>query len=111
MTRLQRFRDQFAPWAGVALGTLAAGIMHQAGSDSIFNDCAVASPVPVLILGVLAIVGVVLAALMSLRVARNGGETGARRMIGAVSVGMAVLFVFAIVMPMIASLVLPPCFG
>ena len=110
MTRAQ-FREQFAPWAGIALGTLAAGVMHQAGSDSVFNDCAVASPVPVLVIGVVAIVVVVLAALMSLRVARSAGEGRSRRMIGGISVGMAGLFLMAIIIPMIASLVLPPCFA
>jgi uncharacterized membrane protein len=111
VTRLQRFRELFAPWAGIALGTLAAGVMHQAGSDSVFNDCAVATPLPVLIIGIVAIVVVVLAGLMSLRVARNEREGRSRRMIGGVSVGMSGLFLLAIIIPMIASLVLPPCFG
>ena len=111
MTRFEQFREQFAPWAGTALGTLAAGVMHQAGSDSIFNDCAVATPIPVLILGIVAIVVVALAAMMSWRVARNEGDGPSRRLIGLVSVGMAGLFLFAIILPMLASLVLPPCFG
>ena len=37
----ERIRDRFMPWAGLALGTLGAGLSHQLGSDSTFHDGAV----------------------------------------------------------------------
>jgi hypothetical protein len=111
VTRLQRFRAQFAPWSGLAAGTVAAGIMHQAGSESVFNDCAVASPVPVLLIGLASFIVVIGAAFVSWRVACSDGEGQSRRLIGFVSVGVSALFLIAIVLPMLASLVLPRCFG
>jgi hypothetical protein len=111
VTRLQRFRRQFTPWSGLAAGTVAAGVMHQAGSESVFNDCAVGSPVPVLVIGLISMVVVVGAGLVSWRVARSDGEGQSRRLIGFVSVGMSALFLMAIALPMLASLVIPRCFG
>jgi hypothetical protein len=47
---------------------------------------------------------------LSLPILRGEGEGGARRVIATISVGMAALAIFAIILPLIASLTLPPCF-
>jgi hypothetical protein len=111
MKRAAELRDLFIPWSGLLAGTIGAGLAHQVGSDSVFNDCVVASPVPVLIVSLAGLALAVGGGLLSWRVVRSRSEGPARRLVGIVSVGAAALFVMAILLPMIASLVLPPCFG
>lgn len=98
------------PWAGLVAGIVGGALAHQFGSDGTFDDCAVISPVPLLIIALLSLALVVVGGLESLRVVRSESETPARRVVAIVSIGMAALFIMAIVLPMIASLVLPPCF-
>jgi hypothetical protein len=43
-------------------------------------------------------------------VLRAEEETPARRVVATISVGAAALFVFSMILPVIASLILPPCF-
>ena len=45
----ERIRDGFMPWAGLALGTLGYFIQHQLGSDAVFQDCRIGSPLVVII--------------------------------------------------------------
>jgi hypothetical protein len=105
----ERIRDRFLPWAGIALGTLGAGLAHQIGSDSTFQDCHYSSP-GIIILGTLiGLALVALGALGSWRVYAADGETPARRMISFVSLMACALFALAIVLPFIASLVIPRC--
>jgi hypothetical protein len=110
MSRAARFREQFMPWAGLVVGLAAAGIAHQFGSEGVFNDCAVNSPVPLLIVALLCIAATAAAGLASWRIAANRSEGPTRRLVGLVSGGTAALFVFAMLLPMIASLLLPRCF-
>ena len=104
-------RDQFAPWSGLVVGLAGTGLVHQFGSEATFNHCAAASPVPILIGSIVGIVVTFAAALESWRVARNSSEGPSRRLVGIVSVGTAALFVMAMLLPMIASLVIPQCFA
>jgi hypothetical protein len=105
----ERIRDRFLPWAGIALGTLGAGLAHQIGSDSTFQDCQYSSP-GIIVLGTLiGLALVALGALGSWRVYAADGETPARRMISIVSLMACALFALAIVLPFIASLVIPRC--
>jgi hypothetical protein len=110
MSRAGRLREQFMPWAGLVVGLAAAIIAHQFGSEGTFNDCAVASPVPLLIVAVLCIAATVVAMLASWRIAANRSEGPTRRLVGLISASTAALFVFAMMLPMIASLLLPRCF-
>jgi len=97
------------PWAGLVLGTLAAGFVHQFGSDSTFDKCHAVVPVPVLLVAAAGLLICILAGLASWRSLRGEDEL-ARRVVAIISVGCAALFSLAILLPMIAALVLPPCF-
>lgn len=108
--KIHELREQFMPWAGLVVGIFGIGFAHQFGSDSVFNECEVASPIPLLVAAVAGILITVLAAFVSWRVVSNRDEGPARRLIATISVGAAALLVFATLLPMIASLVLPPCF-
>jgi hypothetical protein len=103
------FAGAFAPWAGLAIGLMAAAFVHQYGSDSTFDHCGTASPGPLLIVAVAGLIACLLSGLASWR-GIHGLANEARRVVGVVSIGMAFLFAFAILLPMIASLILPACF-
>ena len=108
--RWERFRDAFAPWSGLALGTLAGAFAHQVGSEGVFDEC---NSSPALVVTVAAIAAVVLAigALQSWGVFRSDAEGHARKLVAIISVGTAVLVAYAIFLPLVASLVIPACFG
>ena len=105
----ERARDRFMPWAGLALGTLGAGLAHQIGSDSTFQDCRVGSPRVVIIAVAVGLVLVALGALGSWRVYGADSETPARRMIALVSTMACAIYAMAIILPFIAALVIPRC--
>jgi hypothetical protein len=102
-------RDRFMPWAGLALGTLGAGLAHQIGADATFQDCHYSSPGIVILAALLGLAVVALGALGSWRVYGGEGEGPARRMIAVVSLMACGLYAMAIVLPVIASLVIPRC--
>ena len=105
----ERIRDRFMPWSGLALGTLGAGFAHQLGADSTFQDCRVASP-GVIVVGTLvglALIG--LGALGSWRVCGAKDEPPARHLIAVVSLMASALFALAVILPFIASMVIPRC--
>jgi hypothetical protein len=109
MTRSE-IRDQFLPWTGLLTGFAGWAITHQFGADSTFDNCAVAVPGPVLIVALLGIAAAVWGGLMSWGVLRDDKEAPARQVVASISVGAAALFVLAMLLPMIAALVIPPCF-
>ena len=102
--------DLFMPWAGLAAGVLAAGVTHQFGAEGTFDNCAVISPIPLLLVNLAGIALIAVGALASWRILREDSETHARKVIAFISVGAAGLFVLAILLPIIASLVIPPCY-
>ena len=107
----ERIRDRFMPWAGLAFGTLGGGLAHQIGSDSTFQDCHFSSPLIVILAAVLGLILVALGALGSWRVYGADGEGPARRMIAIVSMMACGIFALAIILPFIASLVIPRCWA
>jgi uncharacterized membrane protein YidH (DUF202 family) len=107
--KTERIRDRFMPWSGVALGTLGGGLAHQIGADATFQDCHFSSPLVVILAAILGLVLVALGALGSWRVYAGDGEGPARKMIAIVSVMACGIYVVAIVLPLIASLVIPRC--
>jgi uncharacterized membrane protein YidH (DUF202 family) len=108
--RRSQIADSLMPWAGLAVGIVAAAVVHQFGSQGTFDHCRQISPVPLLVVALIGIAVTVVAGLASWRVLRAEDETPARKVVATVSVGSAALFVFSMILPMIASLVLPPCF-
>ena len=105
----ERIRDRFMPWAGLALGTLGAGLAHQIGSDSTFQDCQYSSPAVIFAGTILGISLVTLGALGSWRVYSADSETPARKLVAVVSLMACGLFAIAIILPFIASLLIPRC--
>jgi hypothetical protein len=103
-------RGLLMPWAGLVAGLAGAALAHQFGSEGMFDNCAVISPVPLLLAAALGLALAIGGGLASLRVIRGEAETPVRKVVATVSVGSAALFCFAILLPTIASLVLPPCF-
>ena len=97
------------PWAGIALGTLGTGLAHQLGADSTFQDCRFGSPMIVIIGTIVGLLLVALGALVSWRVCDAEAETPARRMVATVSVMASGIFAMAILLPFIASMVIPGC--
>lgn len=110
MKRRSQFAVLLMPWAGLAVGILAAGAVHQFGSQGVFDHCRPMSPIPLLVACVLGIAVTVIAALASGRVLRDQAETQARKVVAVVSVGMAALFILSMILPMFAALILPACF-
>jgi hypothetical protein len=100
----------FQPWAGLIAAVLAAGIAHQFGSEGMFDDCQRIGPGPLQIVAILCMTCALAGGWFSLPILRAEGEGGARRVIAIISVGMAALAFFSIILPLIASLTLPPCF-
>jgi len=98
-----------APWAGLLVGLTAFAVVHQYGSDATFDDCGTVSPGPLLIVAFIGLVACAASGFASWRALRSSGSE-VRRVVAVTSVGMAALFVFAILLAMIAALVLPPCF-
>lgn len=108
--KTSELRDFVMPWSGLAIGILAAGVDHQFGAEGTFDSCRAISPIPILVVSLIAILVTIVGALLSVRILRDEAETQARKVIAAVSVGSAALFVFAMILPVIASLILPACF-
>jgi hypothetical protein len=107
----ERIRDRFMPWAGLALGTLGAGLAHQIGADATFQDCQYSSPGIVILGTVIGLVLVALGALGSWRVYGADGEAPARRFIAVVSLMACAIYAIAIILPFIASMVIPRCWA
>ena len=109
MSRARRMIEVLAPWAGLVVGLAAFSTVHQYGSDGVFDDCQTVTPGPLLVVALIGVLACLASALLSWRTMRSeAGE--AKRVVAVVSIGMAALFVFAILLAMIAALVLPPCF-
>jgi len=109
-TRSERLREAFAPWAGLVAGTIGGAVAHQAGSEGVFDECA-SSPGLVIIVCLVGLAIVAVGALVSWPVFRTREEGPARRLVAAVSLATDALIAFAILLPVIASLVIPPCYA
>ena len=111
MKHARQLEAGFLPWSGLCASFLGFAVVHQWGSDGVFDSCGNhGSPaiLPIVLLG-LGIAGA--GALGSLRIVRRTGESVPRRFIGMVSLAAAALFALAMLLPAIASLLIPRCFG
>jgi hypothetical protein len=107
----ERIRDGFMPWAGLALGTTGYFLAHQIGSDSTFQDCRFSSPWIVILGTVLGLVVIGGGAFGSWGVYAARDETPARRLIAVVGLLACTLYTIGVVLPLIASLVIPRCWA
>jgi CHASE2 domain-containing sensor protein len=108
--RSSEFADLMMPWAGLLTAFVALAVAHQFGSEGMFDHCVSVSPVPLTIVSLLAIAAAVVGGLISWRVFRNESEAPARKVIAVISAGCALLFCIAMILPIIAAMVIPPCF-
>lgn len=107
--KTERFRDRFKPWAGIALGTVGAGLAHQLGSDSTFQDCTAGSPTVVIIGTIVGLALIGLGVLLSWQVYGREEEGPSRHLLATVSLLACVFFALAVVLPFIASMLIPRC--
>jgi hypothetical protein len=107
----ERIRDGFMPWAGLALGTTGYFLAHQIGSDSTFQDCRISSPLIVILGILLGLLVIALGALGSWRVYAADAEPPARRLVAVVGLLACALYTMGVVLPFIASLVIPRCWA
>jgi hypothetical protein len=107
----ERIRDRFLPWSGLALGTTGYFLAHQLGSDTVFQDCRVGSPGMVIVAMIVGLAIVGLGALGSWRVYAGERDGPARHLVAVVSMLACIFFAIAIVLPFIASMVIPPCWA
>ncbi|MCA1652880.1 MAG: hypothetical protein ABR588_04860 [Sphingomicrobium sp.] len=100
----------FLPWAGLSASFLGLAIVHQWGSDGVFDSCPSYPPAAVGLILLLGLAIAVAGALGSLMVVRRDASVP-RRFIAMLSLGAACLFALAMVLPFTASLIIPICFG
>ena len=102
--------EAFAPWAGLVVGIIAWATAHQFGADGMFDDCAAFAPGPLLAVAVVAIIATAISGFLSWGAFKRQGPRQALRVVAVVSVGLAALFCLAIIYPILATLIIPPCF-
>lgn len=113
MRMLTQAKLQAWPWAGFLLGGLGLILNHQVGSDSNHDFCLGSGAPLVITVGLLCLGLAAAGAFLSWKLWRRGEhhETSVRRFIALISMMSAALFSFAILMPIIAALLIPRCFG
>jgi hypothetical protein len=107
--KVERARDRFMPWGGLALGTLGFFVAHQIGSDATFQDCRIGSPWIVIVGTIVGLAIIGAGSLASLPVFRADAEPPARRLVAAVSLMATAIFALAVILPFLASLIIPGC--
>ncbi len=110
MKRAGSYKDLFLPWAGLVFGFLGWWLAHEFGYAASFDSCEHSAPLPVICVTLLCIAAAIGGAWASSAILRGQGEGTARRVIATISVGIVGLFVLAMLLPVIATLILPPCF-
>lgn len=110
MKGASKLADLMLPWAGLVIGLIAFAVAHQFGSDGTFDHCQSVSPGPLTLVSALSILATIGAAFASWTVFHSDSEAPARKIVAFVSVGSSILFVIAMVLPIIAASVIPPCF-
>ena len=101
--------DQAQPWLGIAAAALGWGASPQVASSAIFDDCRVATPAFVLIVGAIGLVVAVGGGLFSWDIWRRADETPGRHFLGLTGALLAGLASFAIILQSISALIIPPC--
>jgi hypothetical protein len=105
----RRYLDASRPWAGLVIGVVALGVVHQYGSEGAFNDCRANAPVPLLLVSLLGLAACAASGFASWRSVRGSADES-RRVVATISAGLAALCIFAILLAVVAILLLPPCF-
>ena len=109
--KIAHVRDGFMPWAGLALGTTGFFLAHQIGSDATFQDCRIGSPLIVILVTIAGLLVIGLVAIGSWRIYNREKEGPARRFVSVVGLLACALFAIGVILPFIASLVIPRCWA
>ena len=110
----ERHASALAPWAGMLLGFLGWAIGQQTGNLLVPWSCRIGFALPVLATGLACALVAGAGGVVSWRVWREGGnedlaKTRVRRFIAALCVGLAALFLLAILGQTAAGLVFTGC--
>ena len=107
-----RARDLLLPWSGLLGGSFGWFITHQIGSNQSFDHCGHSGAVPILLAGIFGIGLALWGAWLASGVRRDPASSqGARRFLAVTGIGIAALFVTAIILQTAAALIIPRCFG
>jgi hypothetical protein len=107
-----RVGERLIPWSGLIAVLLGWAVVHQIGSNSAFDKCAAAAPLPMALLGLAGLLILLAGGLLSHRVWKRGeAETATRRFLGLVGTGMCALFAVALVFQTLSSMIIPQCFA
>ncbi|GAO38850.1 hypothetical protein SCH01S_21_00370 [Sphingomonas changbaiensis NBRC 104936] len=106
---VDRAKYLLTPWAGMLGAGFGWALSHQVGSDLVQDNCNIANPVVMILIGVVGLAIAAFGGLVSWRAV--GREEGGRKFVSFVGALMAALFSIAIFMQTVASLLLPGCFG
>jgi hypothetical protein len=106
-----RIRDRFMPWSALALGTAGFFLAHQIGSDSVFQDCRFSSPAMVIVGTIVGLSFIAIGAFGSWRIYASDSETPARKLVAAVGLMACALYALGVVLPLVASMLIPQCWA
>jgi hypothetical protein len=109
--KAKSIRDGFLPWSGLALGTAGYFIAHQLGSDATFQDCRAGSPLVVILGALLGLAIIAAGAFGSWGVYAARNEAPARRLLAIVGLLACVLYAIGVILPVVAALIIPRCWG
>ena len=100
-----------APWLGLLLAAIAWAAQHQIASDAIFDNCRRGSAAFVLLVGLVCLAIDVAGAAFALAVWRGAQGSKGRLFLGLLSMLLAALTGFAIILQSISALIIPLCVG
>ena len=111
----QRLRDWGAhllPWSGMIGAAAGWALTHQIGSNTVFDKCPQASPVAMVLLGLIGLAVIAAGGLLSRRLWKRGAaETEARRFVSLIGMMMAGLFGVPLIFQTVSALIIPQCYG
>jgi hypothetical protein len=99
------------PWLGLGLAALGWAFAHQAGSDSLFDDCRHGTPAFILLICLAGLVVAIAGGLWSLAVWRGAAGSKGRLFLGMLGMLLAGFTSFAIILSALSGLIIPSCFG
>jgi hypothetical protein len=109
---MRHAKERLLPWSGLLAVLPGWALTHQIGSNTAFDKCAAAGPLPMALLGLAGLAILLAGALLSHRVWKRGdAETQSRRFLGLVGMGLCALFATALVFQTLSSFIIPRCFA
>ena len=110
MTGGQRKRLALA-WGGLAAGGGVWFLAHQIGSDLTFANCPASGALPVLLIGIVALLLIAGGAFLSWRIRRDREALEGHRFTALLGIAVSAILAFAILLQTMAGLFIPRCWG